>query len=164
MVFLLGGQRLMSMRKHEQTKEKDAIAFSKNIPEAAEKSPEQPPMYFTPTSTVSSSVTGECVTQENTDPPSPTEPPVSTPLPERHHVTYSNVGIGTRDTLESPVESPTTNQDGVNAPLAVTTFLPLSLQCRMCNAPPTVVTRPTVTMCGHLFCSECVLRSSQHDH
>lgn len=28
----------------------------------------------------------------------------------------------------------------------------------MCNAPPTVVTRPTVTVCGHLFCYEYVLR------
>ena len=26
------------------------------------------------------------------------------------------------------------------------------LHCRMCDAPPTLTTQPTVTTCGHLFC------------
>lgn len=34
----------------------------------------------------------------------------------------------------------------------------LSLHCRMCNEPPRVTTQPTVTTCGHLFCSEYVPR------
>ena len=34
----------------------------------------------------------------------------------------------------------------------------LSLRCRMCEEPPRAVTKPTVTTCGHLFCSEYVLR------
>lgn len=28
----------------------------------------------------------------------------------------------------------------------------LPLHCRMCRAPPTLTTQPTVTTCGHLFC------------
>lgn len=34
----------------------------------------------------------------------------------------------------------------------------LSLHCRMCKEPPRVTTQPTVTTCGHLFCSEYVPR------
>jgi len=34
----------------------------------------------------------------------------------------------------------------------------LSLRCRMCEEPPRAVTKPTVTTCGHLFCSEYVPR------
>ena len=34
----------------------------------------------------------------------------------------------------------------------------LSLHCRMCEEPPRAVTKPTVTTCGHLFCSEYVPR------
>ena len=156
---LPGEPRLMSTRKHVQTKEgvKDVAAFSKDIPEAAETSPDHTTAYLSPTSTLSSPNSGERVTLGNPNPPSPAEPPVSVPPPEGHHIT--NVGAGTQDTSRSSIGPPTTSKDEVNAPpTAVTSSTSLSLRCRMCNAPPTVVTRPTVTVCGHLFCYEYVLR------
>jgi len=42
--------------------------------------------------------------------------------------------------------------------IASSTTGTLSLCCRMCGAPPKVTTQPTVTTCGHLFCSEYVPR------
>jgi len=32
----------------------------------------------------------------------------------------------------------------------------LPLHCRICYAPPTLTTQPTVTTCGHLFCFGCI--------
>lgn len=68
-----------------------------------------------------------------------------------------NRGEGVQQTPESPLELFTSLAD-VHVTPAVIDSTPLSLQCRICDAPPTVGTRPTVTMCGHLFCSEYVLR------
>ena len=56
------------------------------------------------------------------------------------------------------LELSTATGGGADVAQAVTAPKPLSLQCRMCGAPPTVNTRPTATICGHLFCSEYVPR------
>jgi hypothetical protein len=148
----------MSMGKHSQTQEGEqyVTAFSKGIPEMAEKSPGYPPAYISSTSSLNSPSPGMRASQENPDPPSPVEPPAPFPLPQLEQATYSNVGVGTQDTFGSSIESPSTSQVEANAPPAVTASTALSLRCRMCNVSPTVATRPTVTTCGHLFCSEYV--------
>ena len=70
-----------------------------------------------------------------------------------------NMGQGTQKLPETFAEPLTTVQYNVDVPAQTAPSLPiLSLQCRICDAPPTVATRPTVTVCGHLFCSEYVLR------
>lgn len=55
------------------------------------------------------------------------------------------------------VESPPSIEgiiDTVTQPKTAPPTLPLN--CRVCNAPPTVTTQPAVTTCGHLFCIECI--------
>lgn len=145
----------MSRGKHTETKEggEDVTAFSKGVPEAAGKPSEHPVEYFSPTSTLSSSGSGEHATRGNPDPFSPAEPPMPTPLSEGQTITCSVVGMDIQGTFENTVESPTAGQDEIDASPAVTASAPLSLRCRMCSAPPAVFTRPTVTTCGHLFCS-----------
>jgi len=59
--------------------------------------------------------------------------------------------------VESSLGPPTVIQDDVTVPPAVTASTPLSLQCRICGTPA-VGTQPAVTMCGHLFYSEYVLK------
>lgn len=61
-----------------------------------------------------------------------------------------------------PIESSPSIQGGVNTQQKTASPATdiLSLHCRMCEAPPTVTTQPTVTTCGHLFCSAYVLRRS----
>ena len=87
-------------------------------------------------------------------------PSLPTPPLEGHQGTNLDAGKSARQARESFLEPPTGTQGDINVPPAVTASTPLSLQCRMCNASPTVGTRPTVTVCGHLFCSEYVLRIS----
>lgn len=61
----------------------------------------------------------------------------------------------------TPAGPPTTKQGDVGVPTQITpspSIARVSLRSRMRNAPPTVTKRPRVTMCGHLFCFEYVLR------
>jgi hypothetical protein len=87
------------------------------------------------------------------------------------HVSNLNLSVGgcqcinplvgdVRKQPELPIESlPSTQGGGNMQPKTESpTASVLSLHCRMCEAPPTVTTQPTVTTCGHLFCSEYVLR------
>jgi hypothetical protein len=132
----------------------EADTFSDDIPEATEGYAEHSPAYFAPASIVSSPHSQEMATRDDFNPPSPGEFPVPAPPQEVYQATCSNAGTGVRYAFENLAES----QAEINTPPAVTASTPLSLQCRMCNAPPTITMRPTVTMCGHIFCSEYVLR------
>lgn len=146
----------MPPRKRTKEGEKGVTAaFAKDISEAAEKSSEHPPAYVSPTPTLGSPNPGGRATQENPGPPIPAVP---TPVPEEDQVNHSDVGTVVQDKFGSSIELPAMSQDEVNPPPAVTAPTPLSLQCRTCNAPPTAATQPTVTMCGHLFCSGYVTR------
>lgn len=68
------------------------------------------------------------------------------------------LGMNSGKRSEIPLESSPPTQGGVNTQpkTEMPTTNTLSLNCRMCEAPPTVTAQPTVTTCGHLFCSECV--------
>ena len=88
---------------------------------------------------------------------SPPEAPVPILRPEGHQDANSNVGRDVQQVSESSPEPPTTSDANVLSAATVST--PLSLQCRMCNASPTVGSRPVAAMCGHIFCSEYVSKS-----
>ena len=134
---------------------KEATVLSNDILDADEKSTGRSPVYFSPTSDVDSPHLGEPTTQGSSGPVE-TYAPV---LPrEGYQSSELDAGENVKQTHEGLLELPTTIQDGVDMTPAVTASSPLSLQCRMCDAPPTVGSRPMVTMCGHLFCSEYVLR------
>jgi len=98
------------------------------------------------------------VTPDGPDSPSPAGTPVPVLPQDGYQCTDLNGGKDFQQTFESFPEPPTSVQGDVDVPPAVTASTPLSLRCRMCDAPPTVGAQPTVTMCGHLFCSEYVLR------
>jgi len=98
------------------------------------------------------------VTPDGPDPTSPAETPMPVLPQDGYQCTDLNGGKDLQQTSESFPEPPTTVQRNVNVPPAVTAPAPPFLQCRMCDAPPTVGAQPTVTMCGHMFCSEYVLR------
>ena len=100
------------------------------------------------------------MTRDSPYPPSPPETPESILSSEEYQDTNLNVRKDAQQAFESFPGPPTTIQSDVdvNVPLTVTASTPLSLQCMMCNASPTVGSRPTVTMCGHLFCSVYVSR------
>jgi len=129
--------------------------LSNDIPDGDEKSAEHSSAHSSPASTASYPHLGEPATQDSPD-------PVETYVPvlgqEEYQGAELNTGEGDQQPHESPLEPPTTFQTDVRATPTVTASTPLSLQCRMCDAPPTIGTRPTVTMCGHLFCSECITR------
>ena len=67
-----------------------------------------------------------------------------------------NVGKQSEISIEP---SPSTHGGADTQPKTVsaTTGI-LSLHCMMCEEPPRVTTQPTVTTCGHIFCSEYVPR------
>lgn len=134
---------------------KEATTLPNHIPDADEKSPEHFPAYFSPTSTTSFPNTEEPVIQGSSG---PVENLVPVPSRERDQSVELDTGNGEQQTNESLLDPPATAQSGVQVTPTVAASTPLSLQCRMCDAPPTIGTRPTVTMCGHLFCSEYVLR------
>jgi len=106
-------------------------------------------------STASYPYLGESAIQDGSGPVEPHAPVLRQ---GRYQGVESNTGEGVQQTHESPLEPSTTSQTDVHVAQAVTDSTPLSLQCKMCDAPPTVGTRPTVTTCGHLFCSEYVSR------
>jgi len=109
--------------------EREVITPSDNHPEAARQSTEHSSSHLSPASTASSPLPEQRATWDSPEPQGP---------------------------VESFLGPPAVIQDGVNVPPAATPSTPLSLQCRVCGASPTVGTRPTVTMCGHLFCSKYV--------
>ena len=112
------------------------------------------PMNFSPPSN-SSSRSEERATQGGAHPPGLIE--ITAPIfpPDGCQDTSSNGGKDLQQAFESFSEPPVTIQNDVNMPL-VAPLTPLPLQCRICNASPTVGSRPTATVCGHLFCYEYV--------
>ena len=134
---------------------KEATVLSNDIPDADEKSAGQSPAYFSPTSEASSPLLEGSTTQQS---PGPVETYAPVLPQERHRGSELDAEERVEQIRGDPLEPPATIKDGVHATSAVTTSTPLSLQCRVCNAIPTVGSQPTVTMCGHLFCSEYVLR------
>lgn len=111
------------------------------------------PVYFSPRSNVSSLPSGGLATEGGSG-HAETDAPVL--HRERDQYVKPNVPESARETHESIPEQPTTIQGGNPVTQVVAASTPLSLRCRMCDAPPTVGARPTVTTCGHLFCSEYV--------
>lgn len=104
----------------------------------------QLPEHYVPTSTVAPPHEGGRVTQD--------DPSVGTRVP--------NLSAGGHPDINSQAGNagkplPST-QGGVNTQLKSPATNILSLHCRMCDAPPMATTQPTVTTCGHLFCSEYV--------
>jgi len=134
--------------------EKEVTPFSSYTPENAEQSMGHSPVYLT--QTVSPSGSGEHTMQDIPHLPSPVESSTSVLPQEGHQVIHSSAGMGVQDTSGSLADSLTTTHGEVGALPAVTTSASLSLQCRMCDAPPTIDMRPTATMCGHVFCYKCI--------
>ncbi|KAF9788544.1 hypothetical protein BJ322DRAFT_1106523 [Thelephora terrestris] len=130
--------------------EEGANPSPKNIPEEAEESVKTSPAHST--STVGSSESGEYTLHDLLHTPSPAEAPALTLPQEGHQVIPSSAGMSVQGAFGSSATTP----GEVSAPPAVTTSSPLSFRCRMCDAPPTVCMRPTATMCGHVFCYECI--------
>ena len=95
---------------------------------------------------------------------SPTSMTTSTHVEEREHScaprpTDESEGIGSMaenvtKRSEIAVESSPSIQGSANPQLKITPPAAgvLPLNCRICDAPPTFTTKPTVTTCGHLFC------------
>ena len=73
-----------------------------------------------------------------------------------YHGTTLDVGKDVPQEFESCLELSTGIRDSIDMAPAATASAPLSPQCGVCNAPPIVGSRPTATMCGHIFCSEYV--------
>ena len=133
-----------------------ATITSNSVPEESQPSLELLPSYFSPPPTVGPDFLREQVTQDSPDPPGSAEAPFSV-LPQE---VYREASLdAAEDTQQVFKNLDIADRDHVDVTPVMTDSTPLSLQCRMCDAPPTVGTRPTVTTCGHLFCSRCVLRS-----
>ena len=132
--------------------------LSNNVPEVVEESAEDFLVYSPQASTISSSSSEEYEVPDGPDMPSAAESPEPINLQEEHQLGYSNVGTSIQHASTSSEDPSTSTQGKVNIPRAVDAPAALSVQCRICDAPPTVDTQPTVTMCGHLFCYECVLK------
>jgi len=116
----------------------------------------QPPEY-PPSTSVTPPHEVERVTQGNHAPhPSVGTCALSLSVAERQEINSQGVNAGTRP--EAPIQSSLSTHGDVNvrseSKSPATNIL--SLHCRMCDAPPTATTQPTVTTCGHLFCSECI--------
>ena len=139
--------------------EEDVTALSNGFPETAGRRPtKRSPAFFSPPSNVSSPSWEEGGAWGNTFPIGSVETPVSNLPPEGHQSTSSSSRRNVQRASEISPQPPTTIQGRTNVPPVVTASALLSLQCRMCNASPTVGSRPTATMCGHIFCSEYVPR------
>ena len=137
----------------------EAVKFSEEIPAAAEKTIERSPTYFSSTSTLGSPHLEESATQGSPRLPDPTETSVILLRREGYQGVNPDAGRGAQQTFGSPPEPHTVNQGNVDTLPAVTASTPLPLRCRACDAPQTVGTRPTATVCGHLFCSGYALKS-----
>ena len=132
--------------------------LSNRVPEVVEELTESFPVYSPQASTISTSSSEEYEVSDSSDTSSATGSPEPPNLQEEYQLDYSNVGTSIQHASMS-LEDPSTSARGeVNIPRAVNAPAALSDQCRICDASPTVDTQPTITMCGHLFCYECVLK------
>ena len=124
---------------------------SNDISDGDERSTSYSPAYFSPTSNASPPHLGELAMEDSSG-----HSEIYSPVlrQEGDRGVEPDAENDAWDKLGGLLEPST----GINVAQAVTTPKPLSLQCRMCGAPPTANTRPTATICGHLFCSEYVLR------
>ena len=127
-----------------------------NLPKVGHQLTAHSPAYYSAPSNASSPHSEERATWD-----SPRVP--ETPAPVLPLETYQDTGSDAESDIwqrefEDSLKLPTTTRGDVNTQPATTTSMPLSLKCRMCNASPTVDSRPTATMCGHIFCSGCVSR------
>jgi len=149
--------RFFHPKKPTKTTErvKEAVVLSNNIPDADEKSTGQSPAYSSPTSEIIYPLLEESTKQWS---PGPVETYVPDLPRERYQGSESDTEEFIEQAHEDLLEPPATIRGGACATSAMTALTPLSLQCRVCDALPTVGSRPTVTMCGHLFCSECITR------
>ena len=127
---------------------------SNDISDDDERSISHPPVYLSPTSSASSPRLGG-LTMEDSSGHFETNSPV---LRQEGDLSVDlDVENDTWERLGSLLEPPTIIEGRAHVAQAMTAPT-LFLQCRVCGAPPTTNTGPTVTMCGHLFCSEYVLR------
>ena len=118
---------------------------SSSSKDAVERSAERPLEHYLSTSTVTPLAQG-------------TDSSVRTHVPnlgDGYQGIDSVVGSAGKQS-ETSIETPPSIRTAIST--QQTTTGTLSLDCRMCEAPPTVTTEPTVTTCGHLFCSEYVSR------
>jgi len=132
---------------------KEATVPSNDISDDDERSISYSPAYFSPTSNPSPPHLGESATED-----SPSHSEIYSPVLRQEGDRSVKPDVE-NDAWENPrglLEPSTAIGGGIDVVQAVTTPKPLSLQCRMCGAPPTANTRPTATICGHLFCSECI--------
>lgn len=139
------------------TEEKDVGASSDGIPEVVGKSTEKTPAHLSWIPSISSPGR-ERAMQDSPHTPSLGETPVAVPPQEGYRPLRSSAGVGIQYAPGNLVNSPRTTRGNVAILPTTTTPTSLSLQCRMCDAPPTVDTRPTITTCGHLFCYGCITR------
>ena len=146
-------------RQPAQTMEggEDDIAPPKNPPEAGKHPTEHPSVYFSPPSNVSlPGPSEERATWGSPYVPGSVGTSGPTLPPEGYRDPSLNAGRGAQQELESSFEPRAAARGDGNVQLAVTLSTPLSLKCRICNASPTAGSRPTATVCGHIFCSEYV--------
>ena len=124
---------------------------------AVGKSAEHSPAGFSITPLLSSPDLEASAIEGSPEPPGRTETPVSASQ-EGYQGVDLDAGRGAQRTFGNPPEPQTAIQGNADVLSAVTASTLLPLQCRMCDALPTVGMRPTVTMCGHLFCSKYALK------
>ncbi|KAJ3874798.1 hypothetical protein F5051DRAFT_472692, partial [Lentinula edodes] len=52
---------------------------------------------------------------------------------------------------------PYSRSSTIESPLSASTVAAVSLHCRLCMRDPCI--DPTATMCGHIFCGNCITES-----
>lgn len=140
--------------KPTKTTEEGTNTISNDTTEVAERSATNSPMYFSAASTMSSPGPG----RHSTNTPNSARSPTRDLPQEGYRDTYLTTTVGKPTASTGLVDSPALTQGETCAPSAPIAPASLSLQCRMCDAPPNVGTRPTATMCGHIFCYECIIQ------
>ena len=144
---------MLTSRQPPQTTEgeQDAAGPSNDLPEAGHQQTIRSIVYFSVPSNASSPHSGERATWDSPRVPGTPAPPLA---PEKYQDTSSDVGSDIwQQEFENSFEPSTIARGDVDAQSTISTSTPLSLKCRICNTPPTVGSRPTATMCGHIFCS-----------
>ena len=158
MVFSGTGERLIHDWRPTQAAGKDVGAFSDGIPRVVGKSAETTVAYLSWVSTVGSPGHFERTMQDSPHTPGPGGSTAAVRPQEGYRSPRSGAGTGIKYTPGNLASSPTTTRGEVVILPTMTPPTSLSPQCRMCDAPPTIDTRPTVTTCGHLFCYGYALR------
>lgn len=144
--------------KSAKTTEEGISTISNNTTEVAETYAGNSPPYFSPASTMSSPGPGQPVMWGSPNTPSSVKSPTRDLPQEEHRDAYLTTAVSIPTASGGLVDSPALTQGEVCASSALIAAASLSLQCRMCDAPPNVGTRPTATMCGHIFCYECIVQ------